>query len=110
MELNQNLTEELKKYKGVLESEYNVATTGTSEDLAEVHRTKLYDLLDSCYSALNEIILGGESESARISAIKMVYAFTLGEPKAATRDNDVSKLILGLRSNDPVKPNSSTSG
>lgn len=95
-ELNENLNE----YYQAIQSEFTESKLSDSDQLAETVRKNLFELLDSCKSALHQILLTGDSDSARLQAVKLVFAYTLGDGKASAQENDINKLVESLKAND----------
>lgn len=94
------LNDELKKYREALEGEYRNDALSDSDELAEKVRTQLFELLDASRTALHQILLTGDSDSVRLQAIKLIFAYTLGDGTASAKENDINKLVESLKGND----------
>jgi hypothetical protein len=94
MSEDQPLSKNLAEHYKAIESEFIVSPD--NEPVA-VALTKLNNLLDEATQALEQLLIGGESEAVRMSGIKLVFEYTLGKPGVSNGNEDeLSKLVQSL--------------
>lgn len=93
-----SLGENLSQYQLALQQEYQDRDKTVSEDHADRLRTKLFELLDDCQTALQQILLTGDTDSSRLAAVKLIFAYTLGDGKVANKEGDLDKILNSLKS------------
>lgn len=100
------LSAELMGFRAAQEQEFTDSRTKTSDDLAETARAELFEMLPNAKTELRGIMLNGDKDdTVRLNAIKLVFAYTLGDPKTASKESDIEKLIKQLQE----KPEGATS-
>ena len=94
----ETLAEGLKSYQQAMLEEFEVALTGTSDEIATKARERLALLLPEAGNQLLAILRkGSKDDGVRLQAVKLVFEYTLGKPAAkSTREDDVEKLINSL--------------
>lgn len=98
----ESLADGFKSYEQAMREEFDVIQNGTSDEIAEKAREKLALLLPEASNQLLGILLKGSKDDAvKLSAIKLVFEYTLGKPAAKnTKESDVEKLINSLTEKD----------
>lgn len=96
------LSESLKDYYTAIREEMQIATTGTSDDIADAAREKLALLLPDASNELLRILKNGSKEdTVRLGAVKLVFEYTLGKPGTKkVEESDYNKILKELM----VKP------
>lgn len=92
------LSVNLQNYRKAIEEEYKAGSTGTSDELADLAKTRLALLLPEASETLCSILHTGSKEDAvRLSAVKLVFEYTLGKPVPKTdKESDTDKIIREL--------------
>lgn len=95
-----SLADGLKTYHQAMMEEFEVAVSGTSDEIATKARERLALLLPEAGNQLLTILRNGDKEDAvRLNAVKLIFEYTLGKPAAKnTKEDDVEKLIKSLQS------------
>lgn len=83
------LSENLAKYRVAMEQELSRGTDPVAEA-----KNKLSDLLLAACSALEDILLHSDSDSTRMTAVKLVFEHTLG--KASPGEDELSRIMSEL--------------
>lgn len=99
----QSLADGLKSYQQAMLEEFEVAVSGTSDEIAEKARERLALLLPEAGNQLLAILRKGSKDDAvRLNAVKLVFEYTLGKPAAKnTKESDTDRLIKSLMESDP---------
>ena len=98
MSEDQPLSDNLAVYQQAIQEEYELAHSGTSDELASVAQERLFQLLPEASERLLAILCNGDKDDAvPFQAIKFIFEYTLGKPAIAlTKENDVDKIIKQL--------------
>lgn len=101
----ESLADGLKSYHQAMLEEFEVAVSGTSDEIATKARERLALLLPEAGNQLLGILRKGSKEDAvRLNAIKLIFEYTLGKPAAKnTKEDDVTRLIDSLMEGDKSK-------
>src|SRR6185503_12513281 len=93
-----SLSESLKDYRKSLEEEFKIASTGTSEDIADEARKKLALLLPDASNKLAQILhTGGKEDAVPLAAVKLVFEYTIGKPGTKkVEESDYNKILKDL--------------
>jgi len=96
------LSESLKDYYTAIREEMEIATTGTSDEIAEKARSQLALLLPDASNKLAQILhTGGKEDAVPLAAVKLVFEYTLGKPGTKkVEESDYNKILKELM----VKP------
>ena len=92
------IEENLASYRKAIQEEYEVAKSGTSDQIADAARNRLVAILPEAGDTLVEIMRVGTKEDAtRLQACKFVYEMTLAKPNAGNaKSDDVERIIQTL--------------
>lgn len=99
------LSQNIQNYHKAIESEF--ALTPLDDD-ASLARTKLLSLLTTATRSLEAILINGDTDTVRLSAVKLVFEHTLGKPGSLTADNDLQRIIGSLIPSAPAPAPPST--
>lgn len=101
------LSENLSEYHKAISSEFNINQETTATNKA---RDELNALLPEAVKSLEQLLYAAESESVRMSGIKLVFEYALGKPGNISNEDELSKLINALTPSSPssAKKNKST--
>ena len=96
--LSQNIVE----YHKAIESEYALTAHGSKEDLADQARIKLFGLLSDASNALQSVLLNADSDAARLTAVKLVFGYTIGVPGASQGTEDEMQRLINTLIKSPA--------
>ncbi len=94
----ESLTTSLKDYYKAMREEMQIATSGTSDEIADEARKKLALLLPDASNELLRILKSGSKEdTVRLGAVKLVFEYTLGKPGTKkVEESDYNKILREL--------------
>lgn len=84
------LSDNINAYYKAVSSEFEIKQDDT---VANQAREQLTGLLPDAVKALEQTLVGAESEAVRMSAIKLVIEYTVGKPGNISNEDELSKLI-----------------
>jgi hypothetical protein len=94
MDENKPLSENLQDHYRAISSEFAVKQNDTAANIA---REQLGELLPDAIKALEQMLLSADSESVRMSGIKLVLEYTVGKPGVVSNEDELFKLITSLK-------------
>jgi hypothetical protein len=94
MDENKPLSENLQDHYNAIKSEFEVKQNDTAANIA---RDRLSEILPDAVKALEEMLLSAESESVRMSGVKLVLEYTVGKPGQVSNEDELFKLITSLK-------------
>jgi len=101
------LSTQLAEHYKAIESEFQLNTSTSTSDApqtpVEIAYTKLTSLLTDATRALESILLNADSDSVRMSGIKLIFDYTLGKPGSAAGEDELTKLVQSLTAVKPAK-------
>jgi hypothetical protein len=95
-----SLAASLRTYHEAIQSEFELDSLDEAA-IAKRARQGLYEMLDDAKTAVKQVLLNGKTDSGRINAAKLVYAYTLGE--ATGTQSGLDRLIDKLTMS-PIEP------
>jgi len=92
------LSDNLKSYEQARKEEMSLGFTGTSDELADKARERLFALLPDASQELQTILrIGTKDDAVRFQAVKFVFEYTLGKPNPrGTDESDTDKILRAL--------------
>jgi len=97
------LSTQLAEHYKAIESEFQINTSDAPQTPVEIAYTKLTSLLTDATRALESILLNADSDSVRMSGIKLIFDYTLGKPGSAAGEDELTKLVQSLTAVKPAK-------
>ena len=88
------LNDNLKDYYDAISSEFSISS---ENDVVTKARNEITDLLPQAVIALRSLLIAGETESIRFNAIKLVFEHTMGKPGSGAAEDELTKIIAGLK-------------
>jgi hypothetical protein len=96
----------LQEYHRAISSEF---AADSDTDLVSATLSELNQLLTTATQSLQRLLIAAESESVQMSAIKLVFDYTLGKPGATAGEDEITKLLTSLTVKKPQTDTNSTS-
>lgn len=87
------LSQNISEYHKAIESEF---TLTTPTDATSVARDHLSTLLPEATKALESILAAGDTDTVRLSAIKLVFEHTLGKAGTMATETELAKIVGSL--------------
>lgn len=102
-EPQESLTDSLKDYYQSIREEFNVASGGTSDEIADQARERLAKLLPDASNELLRILRSGnKDDTVRLGAVKLIFEYTLGKPGTKkVEESDYNKILKELMQKSP---------
>lgn len=87
------LSQNIIDYHKAIESEFALTATKDPVDQA---RERLSGLLPEAAKALEQILISGDSDTVRLSAVKLVFEHTLGKGATLAQESELTRLVGSL--------------